>query len=161
MDLVLYPRAAQGDRIRVWIGAFQATAAPALSWFLDGVATQPVALRPISSARPDELLPENPETIPRVFTGVYEFTGLAPDSFHRISVEADGVAGRLDTRTLPNSVPAEIDRWFNVLLVSCHHAAEDRGGLSGIIVSKLKAVSEPHLTILAGDQVYLGRTRSF
>jgi hypothetical protein len=42
-----------------------------------------------------------------------------------------------------------------VLLVSCFHQAEDRGGLAGIIVSQLKAAAKPHLTILAGDQVYL------
>jgi hypothetical protein len=42
-----------------------------------------------------------------------------------------------------------------VLLVSCHHSAEDRSGLSGIIVSQLKAIAKPQLSILAGDQVYL------
>ena len=42
-----------------------------------------------------------------------------------------------------------------MLLVSCFHQAEDRRGLAGTIVSQLKATSKPHLTILAGDQVYL------
>ena len=65
-------------------------------------------------------------------------------------------AGRqLETRTLPAAVPTALDSWFNVLLVSCFHQAEDRKGLAGIIASQLKAVTRPHLTLLMGDQVYL------
>lgn len=158
MDIVLHPRAAPSDRLRVWIGAFQVTSAPSLAWSLDGVAAEPVALRPIASARTDDLLPANqaPETIPRAFTGVYEFAGLEPDSLHTISVSAAaGGECELSARTLPSEIPTDLDRWFNVLLVSCHHAAEDRRGLSGIIVSQLRALVRPHLSILAGDQVYL------
>jgi hypothetical protein len=52
-------------------------------------------------------------------------------------------------------VPSQLDRWFNVLLVSCFYQAEDRGGLAGNIVSQLSGPAKPHLTLLAGDQVYL------
>lgn len=157
MDIVLHPRAAPNDRLRVWIGAFQVTSAPALTWALDGVAVEPVGLRPITSARTDDLLPENaaPESVPRAFTGVYEFAGLQPDTLHTISVSVGNTQRELSIRTLPNEIPTELDTWFNVLLVSCHHAAEDRRGLSGIIASQLKASLKPHLTILSGDQVYL------
>jgi len=158
MEIVLHPRAAPGsDRLRVWIGAFQATSAPALAWLLDGVAAEPKALRPISSVRSDDLLPagQAPETIPRAFAGVYEFDGLAPDSLHMVSVNAEGVERALKIRTLPDEIPTDLDRWFNVLLVSCHHSAEDRRGLSGIIVSQMSALASPQLSILAGDQVYL------
>ncbi len=157
MDIVLHPRAAPSDRLRVWIGAFQVTSAPSLAWSLDGVAAEPVALRPIASARTDDLLPLNQaqETVARAFTGVYEFAGLEPDSLHTISVSAAGTERALDIRTLPTEIPTDLDRWFNVLLVSCHHSAEDRRGLSGIIVSQLRALVRPQLSILAGDQVYL------
>lgn len=156
MDIVLHPRAApRSDCLRVWIGAFQVTSAPALAWSLDGVAAEPAALRPISSVRTDDLLPAKPETIPRTFAGVYEFAGLEPDSLHTISVSAAGSLRALDIRTLPRKIPTDLDGSFNVLLVSCHHSAEDRRGLSGIIVSQIKALVRPQLSILAGDQVYL------
>ena len=157
MDIVLHPRAAPGDRLRVWIGAFQVTHAPALNWMLDGIPIEPVGLRPIASARTDDLLPANqaPEAVPRAFTGVYEIAGLQPDRLHTVSVSAEGIQTELSVRTLPGAIPADLDEWFNVLLVSCHHAAEDRRGLSGIVVSQLRAVLKPQLTILGGDQVYL------
>jgi hypothetical protein len=157
MDIVLHPRAAPSDCLRVWIGAFQVTSAPSLAWSLDGIATEPTALRAISSARTDDLLPanESPESVARTFTGVYEFAGLEPDSLHTISVSAEGSERQLDIRTLPREIPTDLDRWFNVLLVSCHHSAEDRRGLSGTIISQLSALFRPQLSILGGDQVYL------
>lgn len=155
--ILLYPRAAPGDRVRVWLGAFDVTAAPPLRWHLDGAQVEPRALRPLTSVRPDHMLPANqsPANVPRAFTGVYEFAGLQPDTLHTVSVEAGGMRAALEVRTLPDAVPFQLDRSFNVLLVSCFHQAEDRGGLAGTIVSQLKATSKPHLTIMAGDQVYL------
>src|SRR6185436_18747728 len=165
MNVVLYPRAAPNDvtraapnaRIRVWIGAFQVTEAPAITWTINQQAENPQALREISSVRPDDLLPAggSPETTARAFTGVYEFAGLEADTPYEITATVDGETTTLRTRTLPNEIPQELDRWFNVLLVSCFHQAEDRGGLAGTIVSQLSAISRPHLTFLAGDQVYL------
>jgi len=140
------------------VGALKQTQAPALSWFLNDAPANPHALRSISSVRSNDMLPagELPDNIQRAFTGVYEFPGLTPDTSYRVKVTADGIdSPTLETRTLPDSVPTQLDRSFNVLLVSCFHQAEDRGGLAGTIVSQLKASSKPHLTILAGDQVYL------
>jgi hypothetical protein len=151
--IVLYPRAAPGDRLKVWLGVFQVTAAPGLSWSLDGAPAQPTALRALSSVRSDDMLPA--ANVPRAFTGVYEFSGLQPDTLHKVSVRAGGDNATLEVRTLPDAVTSELDRSFNVLLASCFHQAEDRGGLAGEIVWQLRATSKPHLTILAGDQVYL------
>lgn len=155
--IILYPRAASGDRIKLWLGLFDVTAAPQLVWRLDGAQAQPTALRALTSVRPDSMLPENqsPSNVPRAFTGVYEFTGLQPDTLHNVSVTAGNDVAFLEVRTMPAAVPFQLDRSFNVLLVSCFHQAEDRGGLAGTIVSQLKATSKPHLSILAGDQVYL------
>ena len=157
MSLILYPRVAPSDRLRVWVGAFKRTQAPALSWLLNDAPANPVALRPLSSARPDSMLGASPANVPRAFTGVYEFAGLTPDTFYRIKVKAadETDSQTLETRTLPDAVPTALDRSFNVLLVSCFHQAEDRAGLASTIVSQLKATSKPHFTILAGDQVYL------
>ena len=131
MRIVLYPRAAPNDRIRVWLGVFQATGTPALSWFFDGAARQPDVLRPLASVRPDQMLPAgvNPATVPRVFSGVYEFTGLTADTLHTVRVNAGQEQASLEVRTLPAAVTNQLDRTFNVLLVSCFYQAEDRGGL--------------------------------
>ena len=157
MSLVLYSRGAPSNSLRVWVGAFQTTQAPAIVWSLNNAPTTPTVLREMSSVRPDEMLPAgaNPATTPRAFTGVYEFAGLQPDTPYDVTANVDGEPKTLQTRTLPNAVPQALDRWFNVLLVSCFHQAEDRGGLAGIIVSQLSAIEKPHLTFLAGDQVYL------
>ena len=157
MNLVLHPRAAPPDRLRLWVGAFQATAPPVLHWFLDGVETVPDAHRPIQSVRPDAMLPieSPPSAQPRVFSGVYEFAGLAPDTVHGVTVEAAGTSATLMARTLPSQVPVSLAGTFNVLLVSCFHQHEDRKGLAGIIVSQLPPSARPHLSLLMGDQVYL------
>jgi hypothetical protein len=140
----------------VWVGAFQTTQVPVLSWRLDDVAINPKPLRAISSVRSFAMLAGIPaHKLERAFTGVYELTGLQADTFYQIAVTSEGNTTTLQTRTLPRSVTTQLDRSFNVLLVSCFHQAEDRGGLAGTIVSQLKATSQPHLTILAGDQVYL------
>jgi len=96
-----------------------------------------------------------PENVPRAFAGVYEFSGLKPDTLYTITVQAGNQSATLETRTLPSAVPTALDRWLNVLLVSCFYQAEDRQGLADVIVSQLPSVSKPHLTLLAGDQVYL------
>jgi len=157
MDLVLYPRAAPQDCLRVWLGVFAATAAPALNWLLNGVPVVPLTLRAVASVRPDALLPPGmaPENVPRAFAGVYEFSGLKPDTLYTITAQAGNQSATLETRTLPSAVPTALDRWLNVLLVSCFYQAEDRQGLADVIVSQLPSVSKPHLTLLAGDQVYL------
>src|SRR6266496_1290823 len=157
MSLVLYPRAAPSDCLRVWVGVFQATQTPALNWSLDDSPITPVALREISSVRPDDLLPADipPAQVPRAFTGVYEFNNLQADTSYAITASAGGESVKLETFTLPASVPTQLDRSFNVLLISCFHQAEDRGGLAGKIVSQFRGPAQPHLTVLAGDQVYL------
>lgn len=155
--VVLYPRAAPSDRLRVWVGVFQATAAPALRWFLGGTEAAPTPLRELSSVRPDELLPAGATAtdVPRAFTGVYEFAGLQPDTAYTVEAEAGGERAGLETRTLPGEVAGGFHERFNVLLASCFYQAEDRKGLAGAIISQLKAIHKPHLTLLMGDQVYL------
>ncbi len=152
MNLVLHPRAAPPDQLRFWLGAFQATTAPTLQWFLDGAPAAPTALRAMASVRTTGQVDANQ---PRAFAGVFEFANLVPDRTYRVRVEAAGQSAEFTTRTLPAAVPATLDGSFNVLLVSCFHQAEDRKGLAGTIVSQLPPAYRPHLTLLMGDQVYL------
>lgn len=174
-DLILYPRAPahaaseeQQVSLRVWVGAFNRTGAPALRWSLNGDEMSggdaPAALRAIKSVRPDGMLPPGTksENWRRAFTGVYEFTklksgaALQPDTAYAVTVTDDqNNSFELPTRTLPAQVPQALDRWFNVLLVSCFHQAEDRTGLAGVVAADIKARLKPHLTLFLGDQVYL------
>jgi hypothetical protein len=62
-----------------------------------------------------------PAEWPGVFTGVYEFSGLMPDTLYTIAVQADNQSATLETRTLPSDVPTDLDCWLKVLLVSCFH----------------------------------------
>jgi hypothetical protein len=174
MGLLLYPRAAPGDRLRVWVGATGRTRSPALTWALEEkgggqvalAAGQPTALRAIKSVRPDgtdgqtAMVDVNE---PRVFAGVYEFTGLRPATRYVVNVRAEdnGEMRSLQVRTLPAAVPGGFDETFNVLLVSCFHQKEDPVGLVGVGASRLTGPDEPHLTLLLGDQVYLDLPSDF
>lgn len=157
MALALYPRAAPGDQLVVWVGAFGRTSAPSLDWTLNGAPAAPEALRPLASVRPDELLGADPARVARVFSGVYRFAGVRPDTVYRVEVRAGDEESPtvLTTRTLPERVPSAPGETFNVLLVSCFCQAEDRSGLAGDVVRQQAGVDRPHLTLLAGDQVYL------
>jgi len=153
MSLVVYLRAAPSDRLIAWVGAFHKTQLPgAMVWRLNGAETVPTALRSMSSVRPTEMVASD---VRRVFTGLYEFAGLQPDTVYDLSLRADADSVSLKARTLPAQVPSELGDAFNVLLVSCFHQAEDRGGMAGVVVSQFKANLKPHVTLLMGDQVYL------
>ena len=157
MSIVLHPRAAPGDILRVWVGVFQQRRLPTLTWELNGIQVVPRVLRGIASARPDSMLPahKQPHEVARAFTGVYEFPGLEPDTPYVVTVHVGDDTQTLLSQTLPTAVPRGFDGSFNVLLVSCFHQAEDRAGRAGQLVSQLRAGVQPHLTLLMGDQVYL------
>src|SRR5207245_8192330 len=87
MDLVLYPRAAPQDCLRVWLGVFAATAAPALDWRLNGAPVVPTSLRQVARVRPDAMLPPGMASaeVPRAFTRVHACGGWAPGTLYTIS----------------------------------------------------------------------------
>jgi hypothetical protein len=158
MKITLVPRAAPAACLRVWIGIL-ASHTPALSWSVDNIPLDNAlvrSLRPLASAIPRELLDERAA---ENFTGVFEIIGLEPGRAYKIGVtaSADGTAtsAELRTKTLPTVVPGLLDGTFNILLVSCFHNAEDRGGQAGLFARQLNSAARPDLTLLLGDQVYL------
>lgn len=156
MQVLLHPRCSPPDTVRVWIGARPFTSAPVLNWLLDGAPVAPVAVRPLQSARPDPLLAGNP---PRVFTGVFEFTGLQPNKLHLVKVAIATPSGlishSIQVRTLPKELPSGTDDWLNILLVSCYHyATSPREILAGVMFD-IQKECKPSLSLLLGDQVYL------
>ncbi len=149
MILVLHPRVAPSKNIRVWFGAFEATAVPVPQWTVDGVSRAARPLRPIANVRPLS------SKAPTTFSGIFEFDNLTPDTYHTVGVTVGSECTSLQIRTLPDKITANFGEWFNVMLVSCFHQAEDRQGLAGLVVSQLPPTQRPNVSLLMGDQVYL------
>src|SRR5687767_3419109 len=154
MAVVVHPRFAPPDRIRLWVGVTGRQADPVLQWALDGQARQPTALRPVQGARPAALLGgANPR---RVFTGVYEFDGLQPLRDYAVAVTADGEAAPpVRVRTFPTGLPGAFDEPFSILCVSCYCHFESESQVLARAVAEARAETRPALTLLMGDQVYL------
>jgi len=145
--VVLHPRAAPSDSLRVWLGILKQPDQPKLTWYLDGAVTEPTSLRNLARAY------EYPQSgYTGVMTGLYEFRGLDPGSIHRVQVRVDDTEDSevLQTRTLPAELGNEP---FRVLLASCFAYETDRTGLAGKLVAGLRP--QPDLSLLVGDQVYL------
>lgn len=157
MEIVLYPRAAPGNEIRVWIGIFGVTGVEPLTWSVDGVPVVPKALRPLTSVRRKEYFQSEDvaSKTPRVFAGVYSFPSKGPGANHQVKVRMGQLESKvISVVSLPNALPKTSGDWFNVLLVSCYHQRTDKGMLHTVI-SNLQQAFRPHLTIMGGDQVYL------
>lgn len=151
MALALLQHAAPPDRLHLWVGIADHAAPPALAWRLDRQARAPdTVMRALEPVLTNALATRARTT---VYSGFFEFTGLAPGSEHEIEVDAGGERIVRQVRTLPDAVPEGPQDRFNVLLASCFHRLEDKTGTAGKVLSELKVV--PHLTLFAGDQVYL------
>jgi hypothetical protein len=153
LALALVPHAAeQRDRLHVWVGVAGVSAAPALAWSLDGRAVIPTTLRPLAPVLTGALATRAETT---VYTGFYELElgELPPGSAMTLGLRAGAERIERPVATLPVRVPAGPADTFNVLLLSCFHQLEDKTGAAGAILSRLKV--RPHLTLFAGDQVYL------
>lgn len=146
-SLVLHPRAAPAGHLRVWTGVFDAGAAPPnVAWTLDGAPVAAVPVRPLTPAHAHGS---------RSFTGVFELTvPVAPGAPHRIAAHAAGSSSPdLVVRSVPNAIST--GDWLRILLTSCYHQAEDRGGLAVRTFQNIPPAERPDLTLLMGDQVYL------
>jgi len=148
MTLALVPHvAADAARLNTWVGIAHADAVADgdLAWKLDGAAATPKVLSPIKAWNIAGRKP--------LFTGFFEFDGLAPDTPHEVELAVKGESIVRTLRTRLDAVPAGPQDRFNLLLLSCFHFAEDKTGNAGRVLSQLPV--RPHLTVLAGDQVYL------
>ncbi len=148
MTLALVPHiAADATRLNVWAGIADrdAVAKEDLVWKLDGGVVAPQLLGPFRSWSTAGRKP--------FFTGFYELGGLTPDSECKLELTVKGETILRTLRTPMASVPVGPQDRFNLLLLSCFYLAEDKTGNAGRVLSQLPV--RPHLTILAGDQVYL------
>ena len=151
--LAVHPCVGAPGTLRVWVRAFEQTAAPQLQWWVDGHQVPAHAIRALESVRGPELLDGNPR---RAFTGVYDLPTGDPnrrrhvvevyDGNERVAVEMAAVPADFGTPELAT---------LNVLIVSCYHWAEDQDDVASQLAAMIPAAERPHLTLLVGDQVYL------
>jgi len=150
MMLSAWPQIAPAGELRLWLGAFGTEAPPAPAFTVNGAPAAPleaVAWRPIRDRTTGAAgRPCNHQAVVRL-------ASLGADRQHRIAIAAGRVRIERAVHTPPAEVPAALDGSFNLLLASCYFQPEDAGGLLGTIVGQLPV--RPHMTLLAGDQVYL------
>jgi hypothetical protein len=155
-------RASAPDRLRMWVGVFDAEQPKRLIWSIDGNRLGDSDVEAI------RLLGFMPDA-ERTQTGLYELTvrakqdgrsGARPQYAVRVSAVWSHKAGSqsktLVVRPLPTEVPRKPLQSFRVLLVSCFSEPQDRSGKVGDVVERLRRSPDcPDLVLTVGDQVYL------
>lgn len=150
MMLTAYAQANRAKLIQLWVGMFGTEQPPSPRFFIDQTEMRPtgsVNMLPIRDRQ------TGASGKPVNHQNVFQFQMPDAGQPHLIRVEAGGEHYEFTTHTLPESVPQTLDGSFNLLLCSCYYQPEDINGLLATIVSQIKV--KPHLTVMAGDQVYL------
>jgi len=150
MILIAYAQACEAGAIQLWVGMFGTQAPPAPEFYIDGVAVTPVfssVMTPIRDRR------AGTDGKPINHRGVFRFSVEHDEDGYPVQVVAGDQSCELLVRTLPVVLPSSLNGEFNMLLCSCYFQPEDKNGLLGTIASQIKL--KPHLTLMAGDQVYL------
>ena len=150
MLLTAYVQASKPGLLQLWIGMFGVAAPPVPQVSIDrqaAVPLDPPAFFPIRDFSVDG----NGQSINHQC--VLRFDVPDESRPRQIVIDAGGERFEFASTSLPNEVPTLMDGSFNILLSSCYSQPEDIDGLLGTIVSQIKV--QPHLTVLAGDQVYL------
>lgn len=150
MMLCAWPQVAAAGELRLWLGVFGTETPPAPAFSVNGRAALPKAPPVWSAIRDRE---SGPGGRPLNHQAVVRLDALGPDRPHRITIAAGGQQVQRLLHTPPAQIPAALDGSFNLLLASCYFQPGDGGGLLGTVVEQLPL--RPHMTLLAGDQVYL------
>jgi len=150
MKLTAYVQASGPRVIQLWVGVFETEAPPAPVFTIDQQAAQAQIIVPMSPIRDKRV---GAGGLPVNHRGIYRFAAADAGQPHQVEVRVGAERKVLATCTLPDEVPASLDGSFNILVCSCYFQPEDKEGLLGSIVSQIQI--QPHLTLMAGDQVYL------
>lgn len=130
-----------------WAGVRGLPSAQSMRVLVDGrVAPNVRVVRPLGPVR------ESAAREPVVLTSAFVLEGLPRTQRLTVQVDIDGV---LSEPLWTQPVPTQVGESFRVLLGSCYCCYEDRGFLPGVVDGWLTGPNRPHLTLLAGDQVYL------
>jgi len=140
----LVPNEATSSSMKLWVGCRFGAPSANLS----------VRAEPAGRAVPlPALQPWPSRADAQVHTGRVEIAELAADATQTfILLEAGNEVARCEAGTLPTRVGSPDDPLI-VFLGSCFCRKQDRG--VGAAITGLPAAAQPHVKILAGDQVYL------
>ncbi len=150
MMLAAWPQVGAADELQLWIGIFGSEQPPMPTFEIGGQAALPIGTPQLNPIRDRQT---GPRGLPLNHQGVFRLAARGPDRPHLVAVRAGGDRIERIVHSLPSAVPAKLDGTFNLLLASCYFQPEDSGGMLGNIVAQLPI--RPHMTLLAGDQVYL------
>lgn len=137
------------DTLQIWIGLFDDAAPVQPSILIDEIERNVQVVDGLSPIRDgmvdDSAQPVNHRTIVRI-------TGLAPGTSYLVTVRGGGGERSFKTSTLPNTLPTQLDGWFNIFLCSCYFQPEDASGTLSNVITKI--LMRPNLTLMMGDQIY-------
>jgi hypothetical protein len=151
MMLGAWPQAAASGELQFWLGLFGTETPPAPAFRIGDQDVQPLA--PVVWHRIRDQR-HGPGGQPLNHQAVARLPAAGADRLHRVTITVAGAAPlERVVHTWPATVPAKMDGSFNLLVSSCYFQPEDGGGLLARVISQLPR--RPHLTMLAGDQVYV------
>ncbi|MGF6351341.1 alkaline phosphatase D family protein [Variovorax sp. W2I14] len=150
MILAAHAQACEAGTIQLWVGMFGTQDPPAPAFFIREAAAVPLDPSPMTPIRDRHV---GTDGKPINHRGIFRFSVAPNEDLYAVRIVAGGEIYELKVRTLPQALPSTLDGEFNILLCSCYFQPEDRNGLLGTIASQIKL--KPHLTLMAGDQVYL------
>lgn len=143
MMLSAYPQANSAGELQIWVGVFGADAPPGQPVLtINDVVAVPVRGGPPQVIRDGST---------RNYKAVYAVKPAVAGPY-RVQVQLGAEKCQFTTDLLPHELPANLDGSFNILLCSCYYQPRDDRGLLGDTVSQIRV--QPHLTVMAGDQIY-------
>lgn len=145
--LILHPRAAPRNKIRLWLcveGIESGGSLQPILWKLNDEAVEPETLRPLSPPH---------RFGAALLTGIFEIPVDGSNLINRVEVTVLGKSAELRIRQFPQAL--EENTWFRILLCSCYHQAEDRQALVSHSYLNIPTVERQDLSLFMGDQVYL------
>lgn len=151
MRLIAYAQAVGPDVVQLWVGQLDTEQPQAPTFRIDHAPAVPLAPQQVMAPIRDRRVGAGGQ--PCNHHAVFRFAVPGPSREVLVEVLAGGERNEFTTWTLATEVPSALQGSFNLLLTSCYFQPEDKGGLLGTIISQIKLA--PHLTVMAGDQVYL------
>ncbi|MFP0197691.1 hypothetical protein ACKJSM_21250 [Pseudomonas sp. PHC1] len=143
------------DILRLWVGVF-GVANPAPPAFASG--SKPDALKTLGPgpfgqwfAIRDGVTNGSGQALNH--QGIFKLPRIGPGESHVIRITTGALSKDFTFISQPDQVPLSAP--LNLLLGSCYYQPNDDGGLLTSRVRRLPTQYRPHLSLLAGDQVYL------
>lgn len=140
---------------RLWVGLFD-VAAPTSPTFESGLT--PNTLKPVAPDPSGELFAirdgvTNASGQALNHQGVFKLPALGTGESHFIRVKSGAISKDFTFTSQPDQVP--VNSPLNIMLGSCYYQPNDDRGQLASRIKRLPSQYRPHLSLLAGDQVYL------